>query len=672
MEADIIQSMSDAVYALFQVKTLLYLGLGVVIGTLLAVIPGVGGLMGLSLLLPFTFSMAANDALVFLIASLAVMSTADSIPAILFGVPGTPTSMATVLDGYPMAKRGEAGRAMGAAFTSSVLGGIIGALLLLIIIPVSSPVLMGATSPELLGFCVLGLAMVGALAGGSMAKGVGAALIGVLLAFIGQDANTATLRWTFGTIYLWDGLHILVIALGIYALPELADLAILRKSIAADGKSANLKGVGKGFRDTLANLWPVTRSATVSSALGVIPAIGPTVIPWLIYSYTSMVSKEPKNFGQGDVRGVIACESSNNATVGGALLPTVAIGVPGSAPMALFLGALLLHGIAPGPNMLTTKLDLTYLMVWAVVLANILGGILALALARPLSLVVFVRPAILVPIISLVVFAGALQSTRQWEDGLFLLLIGALGWIMKRARWPRAPLFLAFILAPLIEKYFFISYNIHGMNFVYRPWVAVLLVATILFLLFVALGRLVKSRRQGKTIEKIRLDVNVNLDTVFSLVLTLVFAAALISALQWQFMAGIMPQIAAGLGLVTSAVALLASVVQVDYRAGAKTPEAQHFDLETDFGDLAPQIILTRGLHYLLLLIALGILSWAIGLLLALPIFMAAYLSINRERPVLTLLVTAGFWLVAWLLFDKLLKLAWPTPLFNVTGWLGV
>ena len=670
MEADIIQSMSDAVYALLQVKTLLYLGLGVIIGTLLAVIPGVGGLMGLSLLLPFTFSMAANDALVFLIASLAVMSTADSIPAILFGVPGTPTSMATVLDGYPMAKRGEAGRAMGAAFTSSVLGGIIGALLLLIIIPVSSPVLMGATSPELLGFCVLGLAMVGALAGGSMAKGVGAALIGVLLAFIGQDANTATLRWTFGTIYLWDGLHILVIALGIYALPELADLAILRKSIAADGKASNLKGVGRGFRDTLANLWPVTRSATASSALGVIPAIGPTVIPWLIYSYTSMVSKEPKNFGQGDVRGVIACESSNNATVGGALLPTVALGVPGSAPMALFLGALLLHGIAPGPNMLTTNLDLTYLMVWAVVLANILGGILALALARPLSLVVFVRPAILVPIISLVVFAGGLQSTRQWEDGLFLLLIGALGWIMKRARWPRAPLFLAFILAPLIEKYFFISY-IHGMDFVYRPWVAVLLVATLLFLLFVALGRLVKSRREGKKIERVRLHVSMNLDSVFSLMLTLIFAAALVSALQWQFMAGIMPQVAAGIGLLTSTVALLTSFVQVDYKADTKAAEAQHFDLETDFGDLAPQIILTRGLHYLLLLIALGILSWAIGLLLALPIFMAGYLLINRERPLLTLLVTAGFWLVAWLLFDKLLKLAWPAPLFDVTGWLG-
>ncbi|MFN4102414.1 MAG: tripartite tricarboxylate transporter permease, partial [Pararhodobacter sp.] len=162
MSPDILQSMSDAASTLFQWNNLFYLLLGTVIGTLLAVVPGVGGLMGLALLLPFTFSMDSSAALIFLIAALAVMSTADSIPAILFGVPGTPTSMVTVLDGYPMAKNGEAGRAMGAAFTASVLGGIIGALMLILIIPISMPVLMGATSPELFGFCILGLAMVGA------------------------------------------------------------------------------------------------------------------------------------------------------------------------------------------------------------------------------------------------------------------------------------------------------------------------------------------------------------------------------------------------------------------------------------------------------------------------------------------------------------------------------
>lgn len=665
MSVDILQAMADASANLFQWQMLFYVLLGVGIGTILAVIPGVGGLMGLSLLLPFTFSMPAAEAVVFLIASLAVMSTADSIPAILFGVPGTPTSMVTVLDGYPMAKKGQAGRAMGAAFTASVLGGIIGALLLLIIIPVSMPVLMGATSPELLGFCILGLAMVGGLAGGSMAKGIGAALIGVFIAFIGQDANTATLRWTFGTIYLWDGLHILIIALGIYALPELADLAILRKSIAPQDGRTSLKGVGQGFRDTMREIWPVTRSATASSALGIIPAIGPTVIPWLIYSYTAMVSRPPKDFGQGDVRGVIASESSNNATVGGALLPTVALGVPGSAPMALLLGALLMHGIAPGPDMLSRNLDMTYMMVWTVVLANILGGALALGLARPLSLVVFVRPAVLVPIITLVVFAGALQSTRQWEDGLFLLVIGALGWIMKRARWPRAPLFLAFILAPLIEKYFFISYNIYGWSFATRPWVMVLLAMTVLFLTGVIAGRWLKRRRAGQKLQSVSYAPRFSLDAVFAAVVLAIFIAGYFVAADWRFQAGIMPQVAAVCGVLAAGTVLATTMMTITYSRNADAEADQHFDLETDFGDLTPATILWRGAQFLGFLALLGALSWGFGILAALPVFMAAYLFKHGEKPLMTLAVTAGFWAVAWVLFDKLLRLAWPPALYD-------
>ncbi|WP_417671583.1 tripartite tricarboxylate transporter permease [Roseibium sp.] len=665
MDVDILQAMSSAAAMLVEPQILFYLVVGVGIGTVLAVIPGVGGLMGLSLLLPFTFNMAPNEAISFLLGALAVMSTADSIPAILFGVPGTPTSMVTVLDGYPMARKGEAGRAMGAAFTSSVIGGILGALLLVIVIPVSMPLLLGAKSPELLAFCILGLAMVGALAGGSMAKGIGASIIGILLAFIGQDANTATLRWTFDTIYLWDGLHILIIALGIYALPELADLAILNRSIAS-GDKTRLSGVGKGFRDTLKNLWPVTRSATASSLLGIIPAIGPTVIPWLVYSYTSMVTRGPKSFGKGDVRGVIASESSNNATVGGALLPTVALGVPGSAPMALLLGAFLLHGIAPGPDMLSRKLDFTYMMVWGVVLANVLGGILALVLARPLSKIVFVKPGILVPLISVVVFAGALQSTRQWEDGLFLLAVGALGWLMKRARWPRAPMFLAFILAPLIERYFFISMNIHGWSWTTKPVVLMLLCGAVLFIVAVVASRTIKARQKGTSIASVRFEPKITLDTVFSGLVLAGFATAFVTAGTWHFQAGIMPQIAAGAGLVTGLVALAASLTHITYVSDGTPVEEQHFDLETDFGDMPLATILTRGALYIALLAVLGLLSWAIGVIPALPLFLAFYMAVNRVSPVVIVPICLGFSIVAWALFDKLLRLTWPTPLTDV------
>jgi len=666
MEVDILGAMASAAAGLVQPQMLFFLFIGVAIGSVIAVIPGVGGLMGLSLLLPFTFAMQPMEAVAFLLGALAVMSTADSIPAILFGVPGTPTSMVTVLDGYPMAKKGAAGRAMGAAFSSSVVGGIVGALILLIIIPVSMPLLMGATSPELLAFCILGLAMVGALAGGSMAKGIGAALIGVMIGFIGQDPNTATLRWTFGTIYLWDGVNILIVALGLYALPELADLAISEKSIASDGKKQKLTGVSEGIRDAGRNLWPITRSGAVSSVLGIIPAIGPTVIPWLVYTYTKMVTRGKSEFGQGDVRGVIASESSNNATVGGALLPTVVLGVPGSAPMALLLGAFLLHGIAPGPSMLTTNLDMTYMMVWGIVLANVLGGLFALGMARPLSSIVYVRPSILIPLISVIVFAGALQATRSWEDGLFVLAVGALGWLMKRAEWPRAPLFLAFILAPLIERYFFISMNVHGWNWVSRPFVSILLITTVLFILGVTVSRAIAARRKAKDRVGYRFAPVLNTESAFAIAVALVSALALWTALGWRYEAGIMPQTASAISLAMALLALAGQWVVPRLREGARVEKVQHFDLEADFGDLTTRQILGRGALYIGMLVGLGSLSWLIGILPAIPVFVIAYMLIHREKPLAVLLITAGYSIVIYLLFVYLLRLAWPVAQFDL------
>ncbi|MDP1647479.1 MAG: tripartite tricarboxylate transporter permease [Rubrivivax sp.] len=563
-------AMGTAAGALFSPVTLLYLCMGVGVGTVLSVIPGVGGLMGIALLLPFTFTMDVNAAMVFLLAALAVMSTADTIPAVLFGVPGTPTSMATVLDGHPMVQRGEAGRALGAAFLSSVFGGTIGALVLLLVIPFIVPLLMATWSPELLGLCLMGLAMVAALSGGSMVKGLGAAAVGVMLALVGDEPTTAASRWTFRTLYLADGIGLLIIALGIYALPEVADMAIQGKSIAAEHARQHgvMHGARRGLLDTLKHWKLVVGSSSLSTLLGALPAVGPTIIPWIVYSMTTTFTRGPSNFGKGDVRGVIASESSNNATVGGALLPTVAVGVPGSAPMALFLGGMLLHGVAPGPDMLTKHLDMTYLMVWAIVLANIIGGALAYMMAGQLARVVFVRAAILVPMISAVVVVGAVQSSRQWADLLFLLLVGALGWVMKRARWARAPMFLAFILTPLVERYYHISVNLHGAQWATKPAVAVMLALTVLFLLGVALVRIRKTVRRGAAGPR-RLRPVWNIDSGFALA---VLAAALASA-WWVPVAP----------------------------PTATQHEGMHYDLETDFGGLSKRDIGLRALKYLAL-----------------------------------------------------------------------
>ena len=667
MNVDIFAAMASAAGTLFEPTMLFYMVLGVGIGTLLSVVPGVGGLMGIALLLPFTFAMSPQEAIVFLLGALAVMSTADTIPAVLFGVPGTPTSMVTVLDGNPMAKRGEAGRALGAAFTASVIGGIIGALALLLVIPVVMPILMGTTSPELLGLCILGLAMVAALSGGSMIKGLGAACIGVLLAFIGQDATTATPRWTFDAIYLYDGFHILIIALGIYAIPEVVDMAIQGKSIAGDNKGRQMAGARQGLIDTLRNGWLVFKSSIFSTVMGVVPAIGPAVIPWMIYSYTTMSTKGPSSFGKGDVRGVIASESSNNATVGGSLLPTVAVGVPGSAPMALLLAAMLMHGVAPGPDMLSRNLDFTYMMIWAIVLANIVGGVMAFGLAGHLAKVVFVRPSVLVPLITTVVVVGAVQASRQWEDLLFLVLVGVLGWVMKHARWSRAPMFLSFILAPLVEKYFHISMNIHGWGWAARPAVMVMLAITAIFLGVVAYKRIARAFRAVERRPR-GFKVAWTLESLFAIAVCVTALVAAWAMRDWSATARMLPQLVVALTVLLSFGALMTAWRKPPRPAegGAakavpgESSEDLHFDLETDFGNLTARQIGLRALRYLALLGAFVACAWAIGVVSAIPLFVLVYMKFHGERWRAAVMVAIGAGLIADVLFERFLELAWP------------
>lgn len=671
MDISIWGAMATAADNLFTASTLLYLLLGVGVGTLLSVVPGVGGLMGIALLLPFTFTMSVNEAMVFLLGALAVMSTADTIPAVLFGVPGTATSMVTVLDGHPMAKRGEAGRALGAAFTSSVIGGSIGALILLIFIPLIMPVLMGTKSPELLGLCILGLAMVAALSGGSMMKGLGAAAIGIMLGFIGDEPSTGAPRWTFDALYLSDGLNILIIALGIYALPEVADLAIQGKSIAGENarKGGVMNGAMQGLRDTFKHWALVLRSSTISSVLGALPAVGPTIIPWLVYSLTIATTRGPSTFGKGDVRGVIASESSNNATVGGALLPTVAVGVPGSAPMALFLGGMLLHGVAPGPDMLTKNLDLTYLMVWSIVLANVIGGALAFMMAGTLAKVVFVRAAILVPIISSVLVVGAVQSTRQWEDLLFLLLVGMLGWAMKRARWSRAPMFLAFILAPLVERYLHISVNLHGWDWMTKPAVMVMLAITVVFLIGVAVSRVRKLSQRGKLEGARHLRPCWNQDVAFAAFVMVIAALAWWFSADWPVEAQWLPRSATALaGAMALGAVWIAWWVPVDVERASAVEGDVHYDLETDFGGLSAVQIAARAAHYIALLVGFAFLAWLIGVVAALPVYLLVYLLLQREKWWVALLVAIAGGVVAEVLFNRVLQLAWPSALWPLGG----
>ena len=481
---------------LIEPHRLMFLMLGCMMGLVLGIVPGIGGLAGTAMLLPFTFGMDPYSAFALLLGLGATTATGDPIPAVLFGVPGGAASAATVLDGFPMAKRGEAGRALSAAYMSSLMGGIFGAALLAVSIPILRPVMLYLGSPELLAFSVLGISMVAVLSGSAPLRGVGAGCLGVMIAMIGSDPQTGTLRWTMDSLYLWDGLPITPVLLGLFALPELCDLLIARTTISKSiDKQSIYKGQWQGVKDCFENWWLIMRCSWIGGGIGSIPGISASVVDWLAYGHALKTEKgAAQTFGKGDVRGVIASESSNNAKEGGALVPTLAFGVPGSATMAILLGAFLIHGLVPGPDMLHKNLDITYAMVWSVALANILGAGLCYAFSPQFARLATLRYTLILPAVLSVVYIGAFEASRSWGDLITLLLFGVFGWLMKQFKWPRPPLVLGLVLGDSIERYMFISIERYGFTWLARPVVAVLLILAIVGLVrpFIA-----DIRRQG-------------------------------------------------------------------------------------------------------------------------------------------------------------------------------
>ena len=339
-----------ALQLLLEPARLMILVLGVLIGLAIGCMPGLGGVVALAVLIPFTYNLDAPTSFALLLGVAAVTTTSDLIPAVLFGVPGTVGAAATVIDGHQMARRGEAGRAFGAGFVAAAVGGIFGALVLALAIPLLQPVMLAVGSPELLAFSIFGLSMVATLSGRMPLKGLTAAGVGLMISMIGSGTQTGTLRWTFDWLYLFDGVPLIPVTLGLFALPELADLAINRKRIAGERVDVNISSQWEGVRDVFRHWRLVLKCSALGTALGIVPGIGSAVIDWIVYGYAVRTEKNPETFGTGDVRGVIAPESSNNAKEGGHLVPTIAFGVPAGASMTLLLGAFLLHGLTPGPT----------------------------------------------------------------------------------------------------------------------------------------------------------------------------------------------------------------------------------------------------------------------------------------------------------------------------------
>jgi putative tricarboxylic transport membrane protein len=490
----VIEALLEGLVLVLQWKALAFMLLGILLGFWVGLLPGLGGATTLALMLPFIYTMQPVEAFAFLLGMHSVTATTGDITSVLFGVPGEAASAATILDGHAMAKKGEAGRALGAALASSLVGALVGAVALAVAIPIVRPLVLTFGSPELFMLAIVGLAFIASLSaqgGRGMLRGFLAGLLGLFFATIGQDPQAGVARYSLGTLYLWQGLDLVPVLVGLFAIPEIIDLFVRGTSIAGTLPAGKLsRGALEGVKDTFRHFGLTIRCSLIGTFIGIMPGMGGAVAQWMAYGHATQSARsaeERKGFGQGDVRGVLGPGAANNSKEGGSLIPTIAFGVPGSTAMAILLGGFFLLGLVPGPDMLSKHLPVTFSMVWTLVLANIITVIACFALLNKLAKLTTVRGNLLIPAILVLVFIGSFTSNNHYGDLVVTLLFGGIGYLMVLAGWPRAPFVLGLVLGKIAENYLYISVARYEAAWLARPVVLVLIaiaVAVIFYPLF--------------------------------------------------------------------------------------------------------------------------------------------------------------------------------------------
>jgi putative tricarboxylic transport membrane protein len=468
--------------------------IGVMVGLIVGILPGLGIAATLAILLPVVYSLDPTFALTFLIVISAAGSQGGCVTSILFGVPGESISTATMLDGYPLARKGKAGQALGAAQMASMLGAVFGGLVLALLIPIAKPIILAFGSPEMFIMAILGISFVAVLGRGSALKAVIAGGFGIMLAFVGFHAGEGTLRYTGGIVYFWNGLQVVPVFMGLFAIPEVVDLAVRGGTISKEQATIEWSDVREGIKTTFTHWSLVLRCSAIGTALGLVPGVGSVVSQFICYGHAKQTSKKPEEFGFGNIEGVIAPESGNNAKEGGSLFTALAFGLPSGAPMVIILAALMVLGIRPGPEMITKHLDMFWTLVVSLIVGNILSGCICILLAKQLARITFVKGTILIPIIILLVILGAYGVANDVRDVILAFAFGALGCLMKKYDYSRVTLTIGFVLGDYVERYFLISLSTLGPKFLLvSPIASGLLLLTV----FGLLGRSVKglSRR---------------------------------------------------------------------------------------------------------------------------------------------------------------------------------
>jgi TctA family transporter len=615
------------------------LAAGVLAGTVIGILPGLGGIACVALLLPFIYTLDVHTAMILLVGSLAVVHTSDTITSVLIGTPGSAAAAATVLDGHPLAKEGQAARALSAAFLSSLIGGLIGALFLTLSLPIARPLVLLFGSPELLMLCVLGLSFAGFLTGGAPLRGALGACLGLLLGSVGAAPADAVNRYTFDQLYLLDGIPLVGVALGIFGIAEVIDL------LAKGGQIAERIGLGhgwlQGIKDVVKHWGIVVRGSLIGVWAGILPGIGATAGAWMSYGHVVAMARDRERFGKGDIRGVIAPESANNSVEAGDFIPTLLFGVPGGAPAAIMLGALFFYGIQPGPRMVQENLDLIFTIIWSFAIANTIGAALCLFLSPALARLTWIPFNRLAPAIVVTIFFGAFQSSQHFGDIYAMLALGLLGWLMKQLGWPRAPFLVGFVLTKPTEQYLWLSISRYDFEWLLRPGVIALGL-----LLLVSIVWTVRGKGAGKDLPAEESDkpaLGKIPSVLFTLAILVVSAAALYDARSFPYLGAIFPTAATA-----PAILMAAAQLVIDLRASHPAPAPE----------TRTKTRLALGYFFSLVLFLLLILFLGFGIAAALFVFGFLYVWV-RIHPLHALIYTGAVVGAAELL-SWLLGLYWP------------
>lgn len=478
MELSAIQTVVSSFMDVLNFDCLLWIALGTLIGIVFGAAPGLTATTAVALFTPITFYMPLNISLSFLMGMYCGGFYAGSIPAILINTPGAPGNAATVMDGYPMVKNGQAGRALSVSVTSSYIGGTLSAFALLVFAPIIAKIALKFGAPEYFAVAVLGLVCIASVSGRSIVKGIAGATIGMFLSTIGMDPIDGLPRFTLDSVYLMGGIALIPALVGLFAITE-----VLSKVDKMDDENnkviTQISGIMPHFSEYWHNKWLILKSSIIGILVGAVPGTGPTIASWMAYNEAKRSAKDPEKYGTGIPEGVMATEASNNAVTGGALIPLLTLGVPGDTVTAVLLGALMIQGLTPGPMLLTEHYDLVAFLLWILIFANIVMLLMGLLSSKFAPYILKIPVKILMPIVCVLCITGGYAANNSFFDAAMVIVIGLGGYILMSFGFPVAPVVLGLILGPIIEPNMRMALIGSGLNpfvFISTPLSAGLLV----------------------------------------------------------------------------------------------------------------------------------------------------------------------------------------------------